>query len=68
MARAQCSSATPKPVFFYTYPLPSESALADLSEIGAPCYTSVTGAARAMAALRELAEHRIAELEEKLTE
>jgi acyl-CoA synthetase (NDP forming) len=53
-------AATPKPVFFYTYPLPSESALADLSEIGAPCYTSLTGAARAMAALRELAEHRIA--------
>ncbi len=47
-----------KPVFFYTYPLPSEAALADLCEIGVPCYTSLTGAARAMAALRELSEQR----------
>jgi acyl-CoA synthetase (NDP forming) len=47
-----------KPVFFYSYPLPSESALADLSDIGAPCYTSLTGAARALAAIEELAEQR----------
>ncbi|MFI5011623.1 MAG: acetate--CoA ligase family protein [Hyphomicrobiales bacterium] len=56
-------AASAKPVFFYSYPLPSEQALADLCDIGAPCYMSLTGAARALAAMRELAEARAASVE-----
>ncbi len=40
-----------KPILFYSYTLPSEQNLGHLAAIGAPCYTSLRGAARALAAL-----------------
>ncbi|HZS85164.1 MAG TPA: acetate--CoA ligase family protein [Stellaceae bacterium] len=47
-----------KPILFYSYTLPSEQNLAHLAEIGAPCYTSLAGAARAVAALAQMAAAR----------
>jgi acyl-CoA synthetase (NDP forming) len=44
-----------KPILFYSYPLPAESARADLEAIGVPLYTSMRGVARALYLLAERA-------------
>jgi len=47
-----------KPILFYSYPLPSEAARAELEEIGVPLYTGIRGVARALSLLAERAERR----------
>ncbi|HXP73867.1 MAG TPA: acetate--CoA ligase family protein [Stellaceae bacterium] len=42
-----------KPILFYTYPLPAESARAELDAVGVPLYTSMRGVARALYLLAE---------------
>jgi acetate---CoA ligase (ADP-forming) len=49
-----------KPILFYSYPLPSDAAQADLEEIGLPLYTSLRGVARALSRLAIRAEARLA--------
>ena len=50
--------ASGKPLLFYSYPLPSDAARADLAEIGIPLYTSLAGAAGAVRALADLGAAR----------
>jgi len=40
-----------KPILFYSYSLPSERAVADLHEMGAPLFPNLRGPALALAAL-----------------
>ncbi|HVM80817.1 MAG TPA: acetate--CoA ligase family protein [Stellaceae bacterium] len=47
-----------KPILFYSYPLPSEAARAELEEIGVPLYTGIRGVARALSLLADRAERR----------
>ncbi len=44
-----------KPILFYTYPLPAETARDHLEAIGVPLYTSMRGVARARSVLAERA-------------
>lgn len=55
---AACVAASGKPLLFYSYPLPSEAAQADLAAIGVPLYTSLRGTALALAGLAELGAAR----------
>ena len=47
-----------KPILFYSYPLPSEAARAELEEIGVPLYTGIRGVARGLSLLAERADRR----------
>jgi acetyltransferase len=60
--------ASNKPLVFYSYPLPSPAAQADLAEVGIPLYTSLAGAAGALRALATLGEaRRLAQAESQAT-
>ncbi|WP_374446736.1 acetate--CoA ligase family protein [Stella sp.] len=48
---AALAKSSPRPILFYTYPLPAPAAAETLAAIGLPLYTSLAGVARGLEAL-----------------